>query len=395
MNRKEFLKNFAALGLATPFMSTLFASCDDHSPLFPEIEGGFNGKVLIIGAGAAGMTAGYILKRQNIDFEIIEASSVHGGRIKEISGFADFPIDLGGEWIHTNPNILSKLLNNRDANADIEIINYNPQTIKVWKNNQLLNRNFGRHFYSEHKFKNTTWYSFFDQFIIPEIGHKIVYDQPVNNIDYSGDKVKVNSIHGNEYEADKVIVTVPISILQNNYINFQPALPSEKTAAINNIYIPAGLKVFIEFSERFYSDIVFVGGLNSDDIFYDAAFKKDSSQNIFGLFSVGELAEKYADADSEQEIIDDLLQLLDTMFDGKASETYQKHVIQNWSQEPFIQGSYSHFQGSWGATVRTLLEPVNNKVYFAGEALNLNGDTATVHGAGESAYIAMEELLRS
>jgi protoporphyrinogen oxidase len=52
-------------------------------------------KILIVGAGAAGITAGHALSEKGIDFEILEASSVHGGRVKKDADFADFPIDLG------------------------------------------------------------------------------------------------------------------------------------------------------------------------------------------------------------------------------------------------------------------------------------------------------------
>ena len=56
--------------------------------------------VLIIGAGAAGITAGHLLAERGVDFEILEASSTHGGRVRKVDDFVDFPIDIGGEWIH-------------------------------------------------------------------------------------------------------------------------------------------------------------------------------------------------------------------------------------------------------------------------------------------------------
>jgi len=57
-------------------------------------------KICIVGAGVAGITAGHLLAEQGIDFDILEAHSTHGGRLKKLEGFADFPIDLGAEWIH-------------------------------------------------------------------------------------------------------------------------------------------------------------------------------------------------------------------------------------------------------------------------------------------------------
>ena len=59
MNRRRFLKQsalFSLGGLLLP--SALLSSCKKDA-LFEEIK--FDGKVLIIGAGAAGLYAGYLL----------------------------------------------------------------------------------------------------------------------------------------------------------------------------------------------------------------------------------------------------------------------------------------------------------------------------------------------
>ncbi|MEL6846695.1 MAG: NAD(P)-binding protein, partial [Bacteroidota bacterium] len=149
MTRKEFIKNSAILSLGLPFFSSFLTSCSQRSLFAGEINPSFNGKVLIVGAGSAGLMAGYLLKRYGIDFQIIEASSVYGGRVKKAANFADFPIDLGAEWIHTNPQILSELLDEEDAAADIDIIRYNPQSLWIWSEGKLKKRSFFTEFYSE------------------------------------------------------------------------------------------------------------------------------------------------------------------------------------------------------------------------------------------------------
>lgn len=395
MTRKAFLKHMAAIGLAAPFMATLLASCNEETDFFQDFETNFDGKILIIGAGAAGLTAGHILHQKKIDFQILEAASIHGGRVKKAADFVDFPIDLGGEWIHTDPSVLAKLLNDSQADTKIDLITYNPQTISVWKKGKLKKRNFFNNFYSEYKFKNSTWFDFFDQWIVPNIQNQIHYNCPVNEINYEGDRVIVKTSSGDVYEADKVLVTVPIKILQNESIQFSPALPASKMEAINEEWMPDGLKVFIEFSEKFYPDIVMFDNLveaafNANHTYYNAAFGKDTEKNVLALFTVGEPAKKYTALQTDEAIVDFILKELDEIFDGKASQFYVKHIVQNWSAEPFIQGSYS--QGM--ASVETLAAPINNKIYFAGEAMNTNGNTSTVHGAGESAYLVMEEMLK-
>ena len=59
--------------------------------------------VIILGAGAAGLTAGYDLHYSGVSYTILEASDRLGGRLQKLEGFASFPIDIGGEWIHLEP----------------------------------------------------------------------------------------------------------------------------------------------------------------------------------------------------------------------------------------------------------------------------------------------------
>lgn len=395
MTRKEFLKDIAALGIGLPFLSSLLTSCSEDGLISPNFNINFSGKVLIIGAGSSGMTAGYILNKYGIDFQILEASSVFGGRMKRSEDFTDVPIDLGAEWIHTDTEILSRIVNDSEVNVDVDLIRYRPQTHAVWENGKYKKRNFARHFYAEYKFKSTTWYGFFEKFIVPDIADKIVYNTPINAVDYSGDKVVVRTANNEIYEADKIIMTVSTSVLKSGMIDFTPSLPSSKTEALDRAYMPDGIKVFIEFSEKFYPDLTSIGGLLGDNaqerIFYDAMFRKDVSNHVLALFNVGESAGEYTNLATENEIINTILEELDEIFDGKATETYQKHIIQNWSKEPYVLGSYTYYTSDDEANVEALAASIDDKVYFAGEA-TVYESGATVHGAAESAYETIQAM---
>lgn len=398
MTRQEFIKRCAALGLGASMFPNLLLSCKNEQVFFDDFDVNFSGKVLIIGAGAAGLTAGHVLNQYNIDFEILEASSVYGGRVKEIQGFADFPIDLGAEWIHTDPSILATLLNDPTSSAKIDIINYAPETLYFWKDNKLRKRNFFANFYAEHKFKSTTWFSFFDNYIVPGIRDRIILNSPVREIDYTTDQISVTTTNDEIFEADRVIVTVPLTILKNQSISFVPEYPSDKRTALQGVDMPDGIKVFMEFSQRFYPDILYDGGLsqalgggNGEKIYYDAAFRKESDRNVLGLFTVGQPASIYTNQATEEQLMSYILDELDTIFGGKASTNYVKHVVQNWSNEPYIQGSYSHYDDY--SIQEILARPIDNKIYFAGEAYAESD--ATVHGAGLSAFGVVEEILAS
>jgi monoamine oxidase len=400
MTRQEFIEKSMIMGIGLPFLSSaLFHSCSKHNSIFPELHTNFTGKVIIVGAGAAGLAAGYLLNRYDVEFEIIEAAPVYGGRLKKSSDFADFPIDLGAEWIHTDPKILADILDKPMNNGNIDIIVYNPQSIKSWKNGKLKSHNYIRSFYSEWKFKNSTWFDFFDQFIVPEISDKIVLNKPVTAINYQGDKVHLSTDGHETFEADKVLITAPIRTLQNEQITFQPTLPTEKKEAINKIFMGDGIKIFIEFKEKFYPDVLAFGNifkaLNEEEKFvYDAAFRKNSNKHILGLFAINDKAKAYAQLNSEQEIVEKFLAELDVIFDGKATANYVNHIIQNWSKEPYIQGSYSYsFDGNKQNIVATINDPIQNKIYFAGEALSIKNQ-AMVHGACESAYRMIAKMMK-
>lgn len=399
MNRKTFIEHSLMMGVGLPFLSSLFLqSCAKNGIEFPQFQTDFSGKVIILGAGAAGLAAGYLLKRYGVDFQIVEAAPRVGGRLMKLDGFADFPIDLGAEWIHTHPRVLADILNNPNADAEIDIIVYNPQQIQTWNNGSLHDHNYVSHFYSEWKFKNSTWFGFFEQFIVPEIAPHIVLNMPIEQVQYGADGVSLTSANGQTFDADKVLITAPLKILQNRFIDFQPALPSEKTNAMDKVFMGDGIKIFVEFTEKFYPDMLAFGPLlqafeEEEKFVYDAAFRKDSSKHILGLFAINEKATAYTQLGSEEAIISAFLAELDEVFGGRASQTYVKHVIQNWSNEPYIQGAYSYsFDGEQSDIVAAISEPVDGRLYFAGEALSLQHQ-AMVQGACESAYSTVVRML--
>ena len=102
--------------------------------------------------------------------------------------------------------------------------------------------------------------------------------------------------------------------------------------------MPDGIKMFVEFSEDFYPDILLNNGFEgaTEKTYYDIAFKKNSSKNIFGLFSVGEPSSEFTNLFDDNARIEKMIEELDELYDGKASANYVKHLIQNWSAEPYI-----------------------------------------------------------
>ncbi len=365
MTRKEFLKICAILGIGLPLQSAVLSCGKDNGPNIT-----FSGKVIIIGAGAGGLSAGYFLQQQGVDFEIIEASSMYGGRMKVDTNFANFPIPLGAEWLETNSNIFSEIVNDASIAVEVETVPDAP----------------------DRKFVNSSWFNFFDEYIVPSIASKIRYNTPVESIDYSGDQVLVNTPN-EQWSADKVIVSVPLKILQDGDLSFIPSLPQAKQDAINEPTIWEGFKAFFEFSNKFYSgEYVYNINPSSDGqkIYYDAALGQNTTKNIMGLFVVGKPALDYI-ALSGDALRDFMLSEIDGIYANQATPNYIKHLTQDWNNEPYIKSGYMTDYADW-RTVRTLGESVANKVYFAGGAYTDGEDWVSVHTAAQSAKRAVEAL---
>lgn len=86
MKRRDFIK------LTSAAMAGVVASSNT--------EAASNQKVVIIGAGMAGMAAAKTLKDKGHTVTVLEARNRIGGRIYTSGKWADAPTDLGASWIH-------------------------------------------------------------------------------------------------------------------------------------------------------------------------------------------------------------------------------------------------------------------------------------------------------
>jgi monoamine oxidase len=358
----------------------------------------YDGKVIIVGAGAAGLAAAKVLEQNNIDYIILEATNRYGGRLKKDTTLADFPIDIGAEWLHSAPITLNKLKGKQGEVIDEDLIPYHLYSTASWdgkeyKINPEWKNNFIYNFLPESKFKNSTWYDFVDANIAKTVKHKIIFNSPVKGIDYSNNKVIVKTKNGEIYKADRVLVTVSIGVLKSNMITFKPVINEKKKKAIESITFHPGFKVAMKFSEKFYPDAITCKVEDGEKGFYDMAFKKDTQTNVLGFLCMGNETQRYYDLNSEQEIISSLIEELDKMFNGKASATYSgEYILENWSQYEFTQGTWTQAIQEKKSNLKVLNLPLDNKVYFAGE-INDPCQQMGVPGAVLSGYHSIDKLL--
>ncbi len=382
MTRNDFLKICGIVGVAFPFSSFRYDHVGNSSS---------SHRVVIVGAGAAGLTAAYLLKQSGIDFIILEASSEYGGRMKIDTTFSDFPIALGAEWISTNNINFSPFVDSSNIARKIKTANYLP-TDEYWlkSGNKLLQGTLNT--FNDKKFVNSSWFSVFEAFVLPFVNKHIKYQKKVKAISYSGETISVQC-ENERYKAQKVILTTPLPLL--NQIDFSPALPAKKLDAISQVEYWNGFKAFFDFKEKFYPSFVdyLIQPATAGQVsLYDAAWGQQSDKNILGLFSVGAPANEYS-AWSDDEFKRNILKELDKIFEGKASQNYIKHITQNWEKAPFAKGAYVS-DYTEPQMISRLQETMEHKIYFAGDAYTDGSDWGNVHNAVQSAKQCVKSLIK-
>lgn len=355
--------------------------------------------ILIIGSGAAGMSAGYMLNQKGVHYKILEASDNYGGRMKRTTKFVDFPISLGAEWLHTEKQELANIVNDPSTTLTTQLKGYSGQEdIGYYENGHLyyypLSEAFGNNFHDK-KFINYTWFDFFSDYVYPKIRGNIQLNTQVTSIKYQDDYVIATDTKGLTYKANKVIISVPLKILQNNTITFSPELPQKKLTAIQNAPVWGGIKVFIEFTKKFYPTYLTFSDSETNTgqrAYFDAAYAQNTSSNVLGLFAVGKQAKSYQGLSKNNQIAY-ILNELDQIFDGKASRSYKKHIVQDWDKDPFIQSAYLADVAP-SSISHELSTPVGNKLYFAGDSYTYEDDWGGVHNATRSAQHAVKEIIQ-
>ena len=169
---KELIKIKSLVSLLFLILPFSFMACNkDENPntsgnteneLHGNIGNGFQGNVIIVGAGASGLAAAKKLEEEGISYQILEATDKLGGRIQKNENFADFPIDLGAEWIHEDKSILNFLIDQPGNEPNVETILYQPMNVQQVVDNiisQIPNEEMIDYYaghITEYKFKNTT-----------------------------------------------------------------------------------------------------------------------------------------------------------------------------------------------------------------------------------------------
>ena len=225
-------------------------------------------------------------------------------------------------------------------------------------------------------------------------GVEIVLETAVKRMIYDHQGVHIHTDKGEEM-CDRVVVTVPLSVLQTGMITFEPSLPEAKQAAIERMGMGRFEKVALRFPHRFWPKephVMHYLGEGKPDLFnnwLNVAHYTD--EPLLVAHHAGSRADA-VNGMGDGELVEGAMTVLQIMF-GADIPAPEAMVRTNWSADPFSQGSYS-FQkvGMQVDDRRVLAKVVNGRLFFAGEATHPHF-FSTVHGAYETGIRAAREIM--
>jgi monoamine oxidase len=213
----------------------------------------------------------------------------------------------------------------------------------------------------------------------------------VKHIDWSGEGVRVETDNG-KFEADNIVITLPVGVLQSGTIEFNPALPAEKQDAIDHIRMGPVIKLIYRFEQPIVaSNIMLVFTTGNPPVWWSPSFGLETDQHIWTAFVSGDGARELlalGEIGALEKALDSLRQQLDCP-DLKAIDM----KLINWPADPFALGGYSVATPGHANARKILALPINNKVFWAGEGTTSGTSVGTVHGAYRSGKRAAAEIL--
>jgi monoamine oxidase len=204
----------------------------------------------------------------------------------------------------------------------------------------------------------------------------------------------------------KLIITVPVSILQlrppsEGAITFSPPLV-EKQKIADLFKMGSALKVVVTFQRRFWEeiedwdgDLLKLGYINRDDVPIKHWW---SHYPVFSPVLTGWVggpqSEQIAAAPGalEHNVIISLAKIFnesEEMIESLIKQVY----FHDWNNDPLSRGVYSYELVQKYGNHKELAAPIDDTLFFAGEATDTNGASGTVHGALRSGRRAAGEIL--
>jgi monoamine oxidase len=223
-------------------------------------------------------------------------------------------------------------------------------------------------------------------------GLNIRYQTPVTQIRWNAAGVEVQTEAGTTYTAKQVVITLPLALLQQNAVAFEPALPDSKLSAIHGLGSGSITKLILKFDSPFWErkQEFFLTTLDTQ-MWWRPGWGQQNEQAILTAYTGAKGAEKLGSL-GKKGAIQTALNDLEKMFGVELGDRLCDAMFVNWQADPYARMAYSYVPVNGAGLRSQLAQPLDQILFFAGEATHPTR-ASLVHGALESGIRAAHEIL--
>jgi monoamine oxidase len=190
--------------------------------------------------------------------------------------------------------------------------------------------------------------------------------------------------------ARAVLITVSIGILQSGLIRFRPALPAVTLSALDGFSAGIANRIALHFDRDVFGDAP-----NNFTIVDGDAEPLAIYIPTFGFnYVVGQTGGRYAShltRAGQKAATAYVLDRVAAVFGEGIRQHFVRSIVSAWETDPWVLGAYASVQpGHFGAR-ENLSQPVENRLFFAGEAVAMPM-VATCGGAYRSGTQAIRRI---
>jgi monoamine oxidase len=210
---------------------------------------------------------------------------------------------------------------------------------------------------------------------------------PVQTIDWKNNSVTVTTADGNVVKGNKSIVTIPVGLLKNESIRFNPAIEKYIHAA-GQIGYGSVIKILFQFKEPFWQEYADdIGFIFTEEMVPTWWTQLPSKNGLLTGWFGGQQVLRVKGA-GEKEIASIAIESLAKTVKREKRDLQKLLIAQevhDWGTNPFSCGAYTYSMLQTAEARKIFRDPVDNTIFFAGESYNEGESSGTVEAAFESA----------